>query len=520
MTAPNGTGQSIPERLDRLLEAVQAVGSDLDLPVVLRHIVGAAVTLVEAGYGALGVVDASGDGLSAFITVGLDDAGQAGIGAPPTGRGVLGELLRDPRPLRLHELASHPASSGFPANHPPMQTFVGVPVRVGQAVFGNLYLTDKLGGGDFTDADEEVLLTLAVAAGVAIQNARLYEQARRAGACREAGRAISTSLLSGTEREDVVELVVATSREVLGADGAYVALTVAGSLALVAQDGPDAPGLLDQLDPVLATGRHIEVALGGRSGWAVPLGPAGRACPGALVALWGQPVDPAAVEDLLVFAAQAAVAFELADRRLEAERVALLADRDRIGRDLHDLVIQRLFATGMRLQGAIRLIGQDPAEATVRVDLAIDELDDTIRELRSTIYGLQAPEHSRPSLRARVLEVLDAATEQLGFAPTLRLDGLVDTAVPSEVADHVLATLREALSNVARHARATRADVSVSVRGGRLSVAVEDDGVGPPGSGPRSGLRNLTHRAEELGGSLRLGARPLGGTHLQWEVPV
>lgn len=507
----------------RLLEAVRAVGSDLELPVVLRHIVESAVTLVRAQYGALGVVDADGEGLSEFITVGVDETTAADIGFPPTGLGVLGELVRAPEPLRLHDLTEHPRAVGFPAGHPPMGTFVGVPVLVGGVVFGNLYLTNKLDGTDFTPDDEEVLVALAVAAGVAVRNARLYEQARRGSAWREAGRSISTSLLSGTEREDVLALLVETSLGVLAADSVFIALVRGdGGLRLAASSGASGPGqddaLLESLRPVLQQGRPCPADSGDLSGFAVPLGQSGAACKGVLAALWSAPPNPLLVEDLQGFAAQAAVALELADRRQSAERGALMADRDRIGRDLHDLVIQRLFATGMRLQSAIRLITADPAEAAARVDLAVDDLDATIRELRSTIYGLQAPLDGRPSLRARLLEVIDDATGHLGFAPALRLDGLLDTVVPPDVAEHVLATVREGLSNAARHAHAHQVEVLVAVRGQTLQVLVEDDGVGVAPGCTRSGLLNLAGRAAEHGGGLQLDSGRLGGTRLTWQV--
>lgn len=511
-------------RVSHLLDAVLAVGSDLDLQVVLRRIAEVAVRLVDATYGALGVVDEGGQGLSQFITVGIDDATIAAIGPPPTGRGVLGELIRDPHPLRLAELAAHGASSGFPAGHPPMHTFLGVPVRVGQAVFGNLYLTEKRGGLGFTDEDQSVVVALAVAAGIAVQNARLYEESRRRGAWVEAGREISTSLLSGTKREDVIAIVVDRARDLLGADVAFVVLAQADGLHVEAVSGGDAPALLRQLSgplaEVLSTGRPQDVATDRLSGAAVPLGPHDRRGQGALVALWTQRPAPSVTADLTGFAAQAAVALELAERRREAERFAIVEDRDRIGRDLHDLVIQRLFATGMQLQSAVRLVEQNPAEATARVNRAVDELDGTIRELRSTIYGLQAPLEGRPSLRAQVLAVVDAGTAQLGFAPSLRLDGLLDTLASPELAEHVLATLREALSNVARHAHANRVEVLVAVRGSTLQVRVEDDGVGMAEDGARSGLRNLASRANQLGGALRVSSGPGKGTRLRWQVPV
>lgn len=509
-------------RVDRLLDAVLAVGSDVDLQVVLRRIVEAAVTLVDATYGALGVVDKGGLGLSAFITVGVDDDGVARIGPPPTGHGVLGELLRAPLPLRLHDLARHRTSVGFPAGHPAMASFLGVPVRVGSEVFGNLYLTEKRDKQDFTAEDERVVVALAAAAGVAVKNARLYDDSRRRSAWMDAGRVISTSLLSGTEREDVIALVVERAREVMAADVAFVAFTTEAKLQVETASGCDGPDLLRQLatslTEVLSTGHARDVTTSDMSGAAVPLGPVDRPCEGVLVVLWTARPDPWDTTDLTGFAAQAAVAFELAERRGEAERYAIIQDRDRIGRDLHDLVIQRLFATGMQLQSAVRLVDQDATEAKARINRAVDELDGTIRELRSTIYGLQAPLEGRPSLRAQVLQVINTAAMTVGFSPTLRLEGLLDTLATTDIAEHVLATLREALSNVARHARATRVDVQVAVRGSTLHVQVQDDGIGIAQDAARSGLVNLASRATQLGGSLEVTSD--GGTRVLWQVPI
>lgn len=311
---------------------------------------------------------------------------------------------------------------------------------------------------------------------------------------------------------------------VLSADTVLLALSSPTGLAVVASSGTVAAldeQLLASLSRVVVEAQPHPAKSTGLSGFAVPLGPADSSCEGVLVALWTTAPNPLLVDDLRGFATQAAIALELADRRNDAERGALLADRDRIGRDLHDLVIQRLFATGMRLQGAVRLIAQDPAEAAARVDLAVDDLDGTIRELRSTMYGLQAPLNDRPSLRARLLEVLDAGTEQLGFVPAMRLDGLLDTTATPDVAEHVLATVREALSNVARHAGASRVELLVAARDHTLQVVVEDDGVGVSDDAARSGLRNLASRAAQLGGSLHVGAgETLGGTRLTWQVPI
>jgi signal transduction histidine kinase len=523
------------ERLHSLLEAVVEVGGDLDLQVVLHRIAEAAATLVDAEYGALGVISEDGRGLSQFVVVGIDQKMVETIGSLPEGHGVLGELIRDPHPLRLDDLSSHARSFGFPPGHPPMHTFLGVPIRVRDHVFGNLYLTEKKGGGQFDEEDEAVVLALAAAAGVAIQNARLYSETRQRERWLAASSEVSIALLSGADPEEVLSLIACRAREVTDAGLALVALPMDEErLLLEVAEGEGANDLrgrlLDQagsaLGEVLRSGevRKLtagEGALALGAGIAVPRGGKDEPARGVL-ALTGLPAadNAAVVRTLSSFAAQAAVALELAERRRDAERFAVFEDRDRIARDLHDLVIQRLFATGMQLEGAVRLIRERPEEAASRVHRAVDDLDGTIRELRSTIYGLQAPQDGLPSLRALLLQVVDASTEQLGFAPSLRLDGLLDTLVPAHIAEHLLAVLREALSNAARHARATAVAVLVAVRDGQLLLEVTDDGVGISTGGRRSGLANLESRAIELGGDLVTQSAKGRGTRLAWRVPL
>jgi len=541
------------DRMRGLLEAVVAVGSGLDLESTLRRIVEAAVRLVDAAYGALGVIGEGDEGkrLAGFIPVGLSQDEIARIHHWPEGRGLLGLLIDDPRPLRLADIAEHPASSGFPDGHPPMRGFLGVPVRVRDVVFGNLYLTGKRGGGGFTEDDEAVLVALGAAAGVAVENARLYEAARRQQRWIAASAEVTTRLLSGADPGEVLAGVTRQARELSGADLAVLALPDQGGRGLritcADGDGADAArGLVLSAGQslsgrVLASGepvtsadfatdeRAARVARGAMSqiGPAVvfPLGPPGNVR-GVLTVgrRHGAPPFPQAQAGVVAsFAAQAGVALELAASRAEASRLSLYQDRDRIARDLHDLVIQRLYATGMSLEGTMAMITRP--EVASRISNAVDAMDETIKEIRSTIFALQdrdAP--AGPDLRPQILALADEMTGVLGFAPSLRLGAGLGGQVSPEVAEQALAALREALSNAARHAHASRVDVTVDVdSAGMLVVQVTDDGTGIPAGGRRSGLRNLAVRAEKLGGELRLefadpGA-PAPGTRLEWRVP-
>lgn len=528
--------RAVDAKLRSLLHAVLSIGQDLDLQTVLHHITEVAASLADAEYAALGVISEDGLGLSQFLVVGVDDAMVARIGDLPEGHGVLGKLITDPQPLRLDNLADSPDSYGFPPGHPPMRTFLGVPVRVRDVVFGNLYLTEKRGGGSFDEQDESVVLGLAAAAGVAIQNARLYSESRQRERWLEASSEVSTALLSGRDPEDVLALVARRAREVTGGSLSFVALPVDADRLLIevadgegsdAQRGRFLQRADSPLGPALAAGEArampadvVAVPSPAGAGLAVPL--SGHDDTGGVLVVLGVPIEemPIARRALVSFAAQAAVALELAERRRDAERYAVLEDRDRIARDLHDLVIQRLFATGMQLEGAVRLIGDRPHDAEVRVRRAVDDLDGTIRELRSTIYGLQAPQDASSSLRALLLQAVDAGAEQLGFAPSLRMDGLLDTSVPQAVGEHLLAALRESLSNAARHAQCASVQVHVAVRDDVLVLEVTDDGVGLSEVGRRSGLANLAARAAQLGGELELHSQPGKGTRVIWRVPT
>ncbi|MEY9214524.1 GAF domain-containing protein [Thermobifida halotolerans] len=531
------------DRVRSLLDAVVSIGTGLDLESTLRRIVSTAMDLVDARYGAMGIIGAEGN-LQQFIPLGLDDSEIARIEHWPEGRGVLGLLIKEPQALRLAHIGDHPESAGFPEGHPPMRTFLGVPIRVRDEVFGNLYLTEKAGDSVFDEEDEAIVTALATAAGIAIENARLYEETRRRETWLDASDEITTRLLSGTAPREVLHLVARKARRMADADLVAIAVPDQGGEELVVQvaDGPDAVGVQGRAAPLdgTLTGRAFRGAdpiitdlardsddpsllLEGLDIGPVMLVPLGAPDSRRGVLLLGNrtgrpPFTVPTVHMLHAFAGHAAVTLELAEARRDAERLIVLEDRDRIAKDLHDVVIQRLFAIAMSLMSSIRRI-EDPG-ASQRVRQAVDDLDDTIRQIRSTIFALQhTSDGGRTWLRNQILDVVNAATESLGFSAGLRLDGPIDSAVPDSVSEHVLAVLREALSNIARHARASRADITVCVGSG-VTLTVTDDGVGLPERGRRSGLRNLAGRAEALGGSFEAVRRPEGGTLLRWQVPL
>jgi signal transduction histidine kinase len=534
---------STRDRVNALFEAVVAVGTNLDLEVVLRGIVESAVRLVDARYGAMGVI---GDGgkLADFIPVGVTEEEIEKIHHWPEGRGLLGALINDPKPLRIINLGQHELSSGFPAGHPAMSTFLGVPIRIRDEVYGNLYLTEKRDGRHFDEEDEAVLVALAAAAGVAIENARLYDEARRQQRWLGASAEVTRALLSGADLGDALALITRKSLEMSGADLVLLALPTADKARLQIQHaaglgadeavGMVVPATASASGFVLTSGELLtvedftsdeRVALIAREqinlgpAILVPLGTPGDVR-GVLTAgrrTGAMPLPPAAAEMLVTFASQAGIALELAEHRLQAERVAVFEDRDRIARDLHDLVIQRLYATGMSLQGSISMISSP--EVAQRVSGAVDALDETIREIRSTIFALQSRQEAKPpSLRARILDVVDEATGTLGFPPALELDGRLDE-VPDDVGEHLLSALREALSNAARHSGASQVDVQVRAAAD-LALVVRDNGSGIKDTGRRSGLANLAQRASSLGGSFRIESIPRGGTELNWSVPL
>jgi two-component system, NarL family, sensor histidine kinase DevS len=479
------------------------------------------------------------------LHVGMEDDTVQAIGELPKGRGVLGVLIDDPKPIRLTRIDQDPRSSGYPDGHPKMTTFLGVPIRSRDEVFGNLYLADRADGEPFTAQDEESVLALAATAGIAIENARLYEESRRRQEWLRASGEVSRQLLdpeadySETLHEiatsvkrlasaDVVTLVRPTNGdpvqlEVTVATGAAereligIRYPTDNSLAWRAmQDGQGVRvAFVDQHPDVYL---HLRPYVPVSQAMALPLlgetGPRGAIVAGRLI-----PHAPFTASDLDMaetFAGQAAIALELSDARADQQRLRVLEDRDRIARDLHDHVIQRLFAAGLSLQSIAATIGDDAVKA--RLGRTVEELDETIRQIRTRIHALQ--EDSLQSLRGTALAVVDQLAPLLTARPDVSLVGPLDTITDEATIADVEAVLRESLTNVTKHAQATQVRVRIQAGKQRLYLTVIDDGVGIGHSMRRSGLENLNQRAERQGGYLEVGDSAEGGLRLRWSIPI
>ncbi|MDQ1745042.1 MAG: hypothetical protein QOE23_3381 [Pseudonocardiales bacterium] len=536
--------RDVQVKLNGLLAANEAIMGNLELPVVLRQIVRAACRLVDARYGALGVIGPDGEGLEQFVHEGIDDETAARIGSLPTGRGLLGALIDDPRPIRLSRISDDPRSVGFPANHPPMDSFLGVPIKVRDSVFGNLYLAGRR-NGDFTESDQELVRAVAGTAAIAIENARLYEEARRRERWLEVTAEVSQQLLSSSG-EDPLSVIARSVHELADADLVTVVLpaATAGELMIEVAIGLGADRLvgmsysnersvagtvIETSEPILIDNiddepryllRMREVApLAAVMGLPLVGSSKPRGC--LLVAkLSGRRgFTSNDLQMATAFASHAAVALELADARSYQQRMVLLEDRDRIARDLHDHVIQRLFAAGLTVQ-SLQTRQLEPA-AAAKLGRVVTDLDDTIRQIRTSIFDLRGA--LTPATASLRMALLDVATEQavhLGFEPALRFSGPVDSVTTPELADELTAVLREALSNVARHARAASVAVVLDVSGSQLCLSVADDGVGMGDTHRRSGLANLTERAARHGGSLTVTSSPNEGTQLRWQIAL
>jgi signal transduction histidine kinase len=534
------------DRLRRLLDAVVVIGSDLELHSALDRIVYAACELSGARYGALGVLRPDGERLASFITHGATPEQIEAIGPYPEGHGILGLLIDTPEPLRLHDIAEHPRSFGFPPNHPPMKSFLGVPVRVRDKVFGNLYLTEKRDGADFTADDEQVVMALAAAAGVVIDNARLYADTESRRRWLEATAEITQLLLEEFKPGEALQLIARRAKEVAGGVASAVLLQEGEELVFEAVDGPQT----DELRAVRVPSSHplVRDVLGQRhtvvlenlmrvlkeSGDVpmlpvfeelgrtviVPMPEGDRTNGGILVVashrdqLLAGEVESA--ELISAFANQATLALDRAEAQKDRAHLAVLEDRDRIARDLHDVVIQRLFATGLQLQGMHRMVRPEGYE---RMDRAVSDIDTTIRDLRAAIFELQQAPDSRSSLRAGIRGVVDEYAETMDFTPALTLQGPLDSVVPVKVRSQILAAVREGLSNVVRHAAASHVEVEVLISGDDVVARIIDNGVGFAETGRESGLRNLRERAKSLGGTVKVEAVHPHGTLLELRAP-
>jgi signal transduction histidine kinase len=540
------------QRLTSLLDAVMAVTADLELADVLTRIVRSACELVDARYGALGVLGQDGEHLVEFVTQGLTDDQHEAIGDLPRGHGVLGLLIRQPRPRRLRDLAGHPDSYGFPPNHPAMHSFLGAPIRIRDEVFGNLYLTEKQGAPEFTTDDEAILVGLAAAAGIAIDNARQYQLSRQQRRWLETTGEVTQLFLEGTDEISAMDFLAQRTQELAEAQLAMVALyDDDGDLVVRAVQrqepadtaAPPTTGigtvlrkghwrlLVAAREPVLLLTRPGDPMLDGLTTDVRALGAEDAFGPtalmpitvgddeiGVLAVAWAVDAETFAadvVPPLAALAQQMGLGLVASRSQLDRSRLALLEDRDRIARDMHDHVIQRLFATGLSLQAAGRLASHPTVRS--RLDEAVDDLDAAIKDIRHTIFELHRAQPVR-QLPEEILGLVRASTESLGFAPELTMDGALDELAADLEAD-LVAVVREGLANVARHARATSVNVGVRVTGdGKIQVEVADDGVGVAPTAVQSGLDNLSKRAEDRGGSLTLRQRTPHGTVLVWEA--
>lgn len=529
------------DRLDGLIDAILAITSGLKLDATLRAIVHTAAELVDARYGALGVRGYD-HRLVEFVYEGIDEETRHLIGSLPEGRGVLGALIEEPKPIRLDDISRHPASVGFPLHHPPMRTFLGVPVRIRDEVFGNLYLTEKADGQPFSDDDEVLVQALAAAAGIAVDNARLFEESRTREAWIEATRDIGTQMLAGADPAMVFRLIAEEALTLMAGAATLVAVPLddeapaceVDDLVIVEVAGEISPAVKQMTVAVSGTSiggvfhdrtprrfDRLDLAVDGPvepgPALVLPLRAADTVA-GVLVALRSadeQPFSDKQLDMMAAFADQAALAWRLATAQRQMREVEILTDRDRIARDLHDHVIQRLFAVGLTLQGAAPRARVPAVRESIYS--SIDDLQEIIQEIRSAIFDL----HAGPSRATGLRHRLDKVIDQLAIPAlhtTVQYTGPL-SVVDTVLANHAEAVLREAVSNAVRHANATSLAINVSVEDD-VRVEVVDDGVGISGDITESGLRNLRQRADDTGGEFTVENMPTGGTLLRWSAPL
>lgn len=525
-------------RLRDLLRATTSVVERLDLEIVLRRIVESAMNLVGARYGALGVIAADGDGLERFIHVGVDAATVAHIGHLPAGRGLLGAVIAERAPIRLENLTADPRSVGFPAHHPAMDAFLGVPIRVGEQVYGNLYLAES-DHGPFTGDDEELVVALAASAGIAIENARLFDITRS----REAWSATTADVMAAmldADTEDVLEVIADHVGALMDVD--LVAVMVPHGdeefrVTTVRGAAGTAPGAPARGEILPAAGTLAARALSTRRAASVDAQslPDGRSDRGPTVAIplfaadeplgvltvSRRPNAPAfTAVDLdmaFAFAGQAGVAIEVVRAREDRRRLDQSRDRARIARDLHDHVIQRLFGAGLSLQAVSTTVD---AEAGAAIERQVDALDAAIKDIRTVIFALGSGDRTQRRLRDRMLDVVSELSTGMLMTPRVTFAGALDSLVSTGLADELTAVLRECLTNVAKHAQAQSVEVALSIESGIVTLTVVDDGRGIPSDVHMSGLSNMIERAALLGGTCTISPGPEGGTRVRWTVPA
>ena len=531
------------DRSKALIEAGLVLSSELSLDAVLQRIVEVAAAISGARYGALGVVDHTGV-IREFITTGVTPEQRAAIGHIPVGKGLLGLLIREQRPIRIPEIGVDARSVGFPPNHPPMKSFMGAPVTARGKVFGNIYLTEKLDATEFSEEDEEALIVLAAQAGVAIENARLYAEARRRERWLDGVHEVSAMIMSGAEATEALELIATRAMELVDADLATVAIpgSDSGELTITAAAGEHASEILgmtfarDQSlsGAAVASGRAIVLEDASVAAAAhQPIVRLGDIGPAMFVPLAGglgtltvgnrrgdRGFDDDEVQLIQTFATQAVVALEYERAQRQAQRLLVMEDRERIGKELHDGVIQSLFAVGMGLQGAAAM--STDVETARRLDDAVAEIDGAIRDLRNYIFGLRPGILADRQLDQALRQLAKKFEERTEVVTVVDIDADVAAALAARAAD-VIQMARETLSNVGRHAQASTCRVSLRREGGSAVLEIDDDGqgfdqTGSPAGG--QGLANLRTRAEALGGLARVESSAAEGTTIGIELPL
>jgi signal transduction histidine kinase len=530
-------------RAARLLDTGLALASELSLPALLQSIVDLAVELTDACYGAVGVLSSNGVDLSDFITSGLNEDERAAIGALPQGKGILGLLIREPAPIRIHAIAGDPHSTGFPPNHPPMRSFLGAPIRAHGRVFGNIYLTDKRDAPEFTADDESALVILATQAGVAIANAQLYAELQQRERWLDSVREVATTLLAGDTARNTLRLVARHARELGNADMATISVPQGEGLRIIVADGTGADELLDVEVPlagslsaeVIRTERTLTVADASNSPLTQPMVSIAGVGPMILVPLAlrtsaagvlavgrvaGRPTFGSADIPLLEsFAEQATLALEYARAVSEISRLGMVEDRERIARDLHDGVIQSLFAVGIGLQGTAAVIG-DPRLAD-RIQQFVTEIDRVIGDVRSYIFGLRPSVLSAGNLTNTIEQLAHEVEERTGVTVIVEIDVSLEGPL-AEGAAQIVHIVREALSNMGRHAEATTCRVSILRDGASAVVEIDDDGRGfdTESASRGMGMANLAERADAIGGTLEVVSHPSTGTTIRVRIPL